>query len=167
MQVGSRRESGFTLLLVLGLTAVLGLGLMLAGPAMREQTAREREQQWLRVGNLYALALTQYIEAAPGSLRQGPERLEELLRDNRFVGVRRHLRELYADPLRPGAPWIPVLDSSQRVVGVRSAATGRPFVEPAGYSKGVVASNGGYRYADWLFMARATSAPDARKIASQ
>jgi type II secretory pathway pseudopilin PulG len=167
MRVGRRPTRGFTLLMVLALTAVIGVGLMLAGPLWREQQARERERQWLRIGNLYAHALTQYIEASPGSSRQGPAQLEELLSDPRFLGTRRHMRQLYGDPLQPGKPWAPVLDAQGRIVGVRSMAQGRPFVEvvPPGVSASTPSS--GSTYAGWLFMARPVPHPDYRKTASR
>jgi type II secretory pathway pseudopilin PulG len=142
-------------LVLLGLVAVMGLGLALAGPIWRDQVAREREQEWLRIGQAYSRALTAYIEASPGTLRQGPERLEQLLQDERFFGTRRHLRALYGDPLQPGRPWALLRDERQRIVGVYSEAAGQPFLSIDSPQPPFLQRREGQGYPQWVFMNQA------------
>ena len=113
-------ERGYTFVAVLALLAVCMLGVSLAGPLWSERVKREREQELLRIGALYAQAIAAYRDASPGSLKQYPQRLEALLLDARYVGVQRHLRKLYGDPMNLGQPWGLVLDANQRIVGVYS-----------------------------------------------
>jgi type II secretory pathway pseudopilin PulG len=128
---------------VLVLLALCMLGLSIAGPLWSQQVRREREQELQRIGNLYAEAIAAYYNASPGSLKQYPQRLEQLLADTRYVGLRRHLRTLYPDPVNPGQPWGLVLDAEQRIVGVYSRSEQAPITEGAGS-----------RYADWKFIAK-------------
>lgn len=160
MRPGSR---GFTLLVMLGLLAMLGLGLAMAGPAWQDRIQREREQEWLRIGDLYAQAVESYVQSSPGSLRIGPAHLEDLLLDMRFVGVRRHLRQAYADPLQPLQGWQLMRDGQGRIAGVFSSAQGTPFIvqAPAGSRLQLRAQGSGY--SRWAFVARRPSNPSNSK----
>ena len=161
-KAGGRRtaQGGYTLVVVLLLLALVSLGLAQAGPLWSQQVRREREQELLRIGRLYALALASYREASPGSLKQFPDRLDALLRDTRFVGTVRHLRMLYPDPVNPGQPWGLVRDDGGRVVGVRSLSSDAPLaarpVLPGG--RPLLAGPQAYpqaaqQYKDWIFLA--------------
>jgi type II secretory pathway pseudopilin PulG len=141
-----RGERGYTFIAVLALLAVCMLGVSLAAPVWSQQVKREREQELLRIGALYAQALASYRDASPGSLKQYPPRLEALLLDTRYVGVQRHLRKLYADPMNPGQPWGLVLDAEQRIVGVYSLSEEAPLAEGSAR-----------RYSDWKFIAKGKS----------
>lgn len=117
-----RGEAGYTFVAVLVLLAVCMLGLSVAGPLWSDAVKREREQELKRIGSLYATALQTYRDASPGSLKQYPQRLDALLLDNRYVGIRRHIRKLYADPTNPNEPWGLVLDEQQRIRGLYSTS---------------------------------------------
>lgn len=146
------RSRGFTLLVMLCLLAALGVGLALAGPAWRDRVLREREAEWLRVGALYAQALDSYVQSAPGAIRQLPARVEDLLLDTRFVGVRRHLRQAYNDPLQPTQPWQILRDEQGRIVGFFSSLQAEPFIAqpPAGMRVQLRADGTGY--SRWAFV---------------
>jgi len=153
MPRGSARKSrqfGLTYVTVLVLVALMGLGLAKWGPLWAERAQREREQDLLRVGTLYASAVESYWRASPGSARQYPKRLEDLLLDTRYVGTQRHLRRLYADPLQPNRPWGLVRDSDGRIRGVYSQDVRKPFARAA-REIGNVRLPDASRYSDWLF----------------
>ena len=143
-------QSGFAFVLVLFTLAALSIGLAVVGPAWSEQARREREQDLLRVGRLYAQALESYRNAAPGTLKQYPLRLEDLLEDRRFVGVRRHLRKLYADPMNAGQPWGLIRDTEGRVQGVYSRSEEPPLARRP-IDLGVTLLEPAQRYSDWKF----------------
>ena len=157
MRVGRHRaQRGFTFVAVLLLLALCMLGLAVAGPIWSAQLKREREQELLRVGAMYARALASYRDASPGSLKQYPDRLEALLLDTRFVGVQRHLRSLYPDPMNPGQPWGLVLDADKRVLGVYRLS-GEPPVAQGPLDLGSVVLPPAQRYSDWKFTLKAKS----------
>ena len=148
------RQRGYTLVAVLVLLALCMLSLAVAGPLWSQQVRREREQELLRIGALYAQALADYRAASPGSLKQYPSRLQDLLTDTRFVGTARHLRELYADPVNPGQPWGLVHDADGRIVGVYSLSQDAPLAE-RGVDLGVTVLGPAKHYADWKFIVKA------------
>jgi type II secretory pathway pseudopilin PulG len=144
------------LVAVLLLLALVSLGLAQAGPMWSDQVRREREQELLRVGTLYAQALASYRALSPGSLKQYPDKLEALALDARFVGTVRHLRKLYPDPVNPGMPWGTVKDPSGRIVGVYSQSEAQPLADrPMRWGGGLMPA--ARSYTDWKFLAQ--SAP--------
>lgn len=144
-------QSGFTLLVVVAFVALLAVGMYRVVTVLTTQAQREHEQLLLRVGNLYALALQHYRQAAPGSLKQYPNDLKQLLLDTRFVGTARHLRDLYPDPMQPDTPWGLVRDATGGIVGVYSTSELRPFMQTSDAPRA-----GAQHYSDWKFLAKET-----------
>lgn len=144
-------ERGYTMIAMLAFVVAISLTLTAAGNLWSQEAKRDRELELLRVGALYAAALTDYRNAAPGSLAEFPQRLDQLLLDDRFVGVRRHVRKLYPDPMNPARPWGLVLDDRQRVIGVYSQSDETPVSAAPRSMPGVQANAS--RYSEWKFMA--------------
>lgn len=149
MPVGER---GFTFAAVLVLLALSTLGLSMAGPMWSQQVQRERERDLVRIGGLYARAITSYRAASPGSAKHYPVQLDELARDARYVGTMRHLRRLYPDPMLPGQPWAVVRNPDGRIIGVHSNSQAQPL------GQGIIDDRGRplpavRRYAEWQFLA--------------
>lgn len=143
-------ESGFTSIALLVAMFVIALGLSVAGPTWHEQNRRTQERELMRIGVLYAHALADFRESAPGSLKTYPKSLDELVRDTRFLGVRRHLRRLYPDPLDPARPWGVVRDIDGYIVGVYSQSSERPLATGA-IDLGDIVLPPARRYSDWQF----------------
>ncbi len=152
---GCRGQRGFTYLTVMALVALLGLGLAAIGPMWADAAQREREQELLRVGQLYAQAIGSYRASSPGSVKRYPAQLADLLQDTRFVGTRRHLRKLYADPLNPARQWGLIRAPDGGVAGVYAQDERLPFVRAA-QQVGVVQLTAAQRYSDWKFMPKET-----------
>jgi type II secretory pathway pseudopilin PulG len=144
-------QRGFTYLMVMALVALLGLGLAALGPMWSDATQRERERELLRVGALYADAIASYYKRSPGSLKSYPPKLESLISDTRFVGVKRHLRKLYADPLNPAQGWGVVAAPDGGVMGIYSMDRRKPFLQTA-VDLGSVVMPVAATYSDWKFM---------------
>ena len=144
-----RAEAGFTYLLLL--FAVAAMGLVAAGTAELWSTLarREKEQELLFIGNQFREALRRYHDAVPDARPRHPARLEDLLLDPRFPGVRRHLRQIYADPMTGQADWV-LLRQGERIVGLHSRATGQP-IKQRGFEKRDEGFAGAASYADWHF----------------
>lgn len=144
------RESGFTVTALLVVMFVVALGLSVAGPRWRDQSRRTNERDLMRVGVLYARALADFRDSSPGSLKTFPRSLDELTLDTRFLGVRRHMRRLYPDPLDPARPWGVVKDIDGYIVGVYSQSTDEPIAAGV-VDLGYIVLEPARRYSDWKF----------------
>jgi type II secretory pathway pseudopilin PulG len=148
-----RQRNGFTLVAMLVLVALISLGLAAVGPLWSQQIKREREQDLLRLGALYAQAIADFREASPGVDKRYPQDLQMLLLDERHLGIRRHLRQLYADPVGGGQPWGLIRDAEQGIVGVYSRSQDAPLAQGA-VMVGRVKLDPAQRYSDWKFLVK-------------
>jgi hypothetical protein len=148
---------GWAYLSVLFLVTLLAL---VASASLQAGTAlarRNAEQELLAIGNEFQQALRSYAGAplesptAPELMGlRGPRTLEELLRDPRAPGIRRHLRRIYADPLTGRPDWGLVRDRDGLIVGVYSLAPGRP-IRQAGFDATWAHFENSESYQDWIF----------------
>ncbi|NIM43000.1 MAG: type II secretion system protein [Hydrogenophaga sp.] len=92
-----------------------------------QQAQREREAELLRVGSAIAAAIGRYHEGTPGTVKRWPSSLEDLLDDRRMIGLRRHLREVYADPITRQPRWGLVAAPDGGIAGVYSLGGGVPI----------------------------------------
>ena len=145
---GTRRgTAGYAyllLLLTLALLAVAASGSVVLGHALERRAA---ERALLETGDEFRRALQSWRRFGAA----GPATLEDLLRDPRALGVRRHLRRLPHDPLTGTPQWGLVLDGQRRIVAVYSLAPGRPL-QRAGFD--ALAQPGfedAESYAQWRF----------------
>ena len=118
-----RRQAGFTYLGLLLAIALLGLGLTAASEVWSTVARRQRIEQLEWVGQQYVRAIGSYYESSTGSAKAFPKTLQDLLEDRRFVFVRRHLRQVYANPLTGAADWELVRAPDGGVRGVRTVTT--------------------------------------------
>ena len=125
----------------------------IVGPAWSQKVDRQRERELIRIGSLYARAIANYHDLSPGSAKQYPQRLDELLLDTRFVTTVRHLRALYPDPVNPGQPWGLMRDEAQKIIGVYSQSERVPLVT-GGIDAGGFNLLPATRYTDWKFSIR-------------
>ncbi|MDB5804527.1 MAG: type secretion system pseudopilin PulG [Betaproteobacteria bacterium] len=142
-------DRGFTLLGVLLLVAVLAIvtsATLSAGLAMQRRAA---EQELLFTGREFQHAFRSYYETAVSTPRY-PLKLEDLLRDPRFPGVRRHLRRLYADPITGKAEWGLIQAPGGGIMGVYSLAKGTPIKVDL-FDAELTGFEGKSSYAEWKF----------------
>lgn len=149
--VARRKQGGFTLVLVLAALFFSALAVQKVMAVLSQQAQREREAQLLRVGAAYVLAIRAYHEGSPGSVKRWPPSLEALIDDRRFVTLRRHMRQLYADPVTRGGEWglVPAPDGG--IAGVYSRSEERP-IRTAGPLFQAVGLPEAQRYSDWKFV---------------
>lgn len=155
----SVKVAGFAYVLLLALIAVIAL---LASSAIRlgaQMSRRDAEQSLLFVGSEFSSALRSYAAFANAPLSsplpaaaalRGPRTLEELLKDNRSPGLKRHLRKIYADPMTGLENWGLVKDPAGFIVGVYSLAPGRP-IQQTGFDARLSNFEEAQTYADWVF----------------
>ena len=142
-------QRGTILLTLLFLVVLLGLAASLAGQALKDYVQREREDELLWRGQQYRQAIASYVKGQSG-VHMYPSSLEDLLRDPRYPGVVRHLRRPYDDPMT-GQPWELIRDGGNRVVGVRSSSTLKPFRQD-GFDKELETFSGKGSYREWEFV---------------
>jgi type II secretory pathway pseudopilin PulG len=120
-----RLEAGFTYLALMILVATLALAtsatLTLGSIAQR----REAEQRLLEVGAAYRQAIASYLNSSPAAAAATPPALADLLKDPRYPGVRRHLRQLYPDPITGKAEWGLVPAPGGGIMGIHSLSDAR------------------------------------------
>lgn len=128
--ISMARQQGLAYLMVLYLIALFSIALLATSVAWQWQSRRENEQTLFWVGKQYQLAIQQYYEATPGTQKQYPKNLDELLLDTRFVNARRYLRKRYADPMSPGQNWRLIMAPGGGIMGVSSESAHISFRAP-------------------------------------
>lgn len=147
----THRASGFTYVAMLFALAVFSVGTATFLQYWSENVRRERERDLLLVGREFAFAIRTYYESSPGTVKQYPKSLEELLSDPRFVGTRRHLRRVYRDPVTSLPQWGIVQAPGGGVMGVFSQGSGTPR-KRNGFPPWVQVSGDAGKYSDWKFV---------------
>jgi type II secretory pathway pseudopilin PulG len=154
MRLGSAaHQTGFAFPVILFMIAMFGLSLTVVGTSWSEVSRREKEVELLRVGSMYANAIAYYYRASPGSVKRYPASLDELLEDRRFVGVRRHLRYRYIDPVSH-SDWGLMLAADGTIRGVYSLSRHTPLKKTA-FEYAGIALPAARSYQDWKFVAPA------------
>ncbi|MDZ4281192.1 MAG: type II secretion system protein [Hydrogenophaga sp.] len=141
----SKAPNGFAYLLLLVLIAVLGVASSAAVSMGASIARRDAEQHLLTIGAAFQQAL-----ASHGGR---PRELDELLKDHRVPGIRRHLRRIPFDPLTGRDSWGVVRDAQGGIVGVHSLAPGKPL-KRRGFNSRWKAFEEAGSYRDWVFGAR-------------
>jgi type II secretory pathway pseudopilin PulG len=114
------RERGFTYVWVLLAVALTSAALASVAEQASLSAERQRTVHALWVREQYRSAIDSYAAVGEGTGRRGPERLEQLLRDERGGVVRRHLRMMYPDPVTGRSDWILVRGEDGSIVVVKS-----------------------------------------------
>ncbi|SFU89515.1 type II secretion system protein [Pseudoduganella namucuonensis] len=158
-----RHCGGFAYIWTLMLIGFMGASLVIGSELYATAARRDKEAQLLFVGHEFRQALGRYHEAkGAGGVAQYPLTLEELLKDPRYPGAKRHLRRLYADPVTGKAEW-GLIRQQGRIVGVHSLSELQP-IKQGGFHEEDRMLHKKARYADWLFTYPAdmfTNAPPA------
>lgn len=124
----SGRQAGFTYVGLVVFVAILGLvgaATLKVDGLLRRAAA---EQELLEIGAAYSAALRSYAAATPRGMTPVPPTLQDLLKDPRFPGTRRHLRKIFVDPVTGKAEWgIVYLGDKTGVLAIHSLSQARPL----------------------------------------
>ena len=137
---------GFAYLWTLMLVAFMSVGLTIGASLYTTAMQRDKERELLFIGHEFRNAIGSYYLAGNN---QYPLTLDDLLKDPRYPGVKRHLRRLYADPVTGKAEWT-LVRIQGRIVGVRPTSTRRP-IKQDNFDDDDAGLRGKRRYADWTF----------------
>ena len=153
-----RRQQGFTYLSLVILLAIMGL---VGAAALKVESLLARaaaEQELLEIGAAFSAALDSYAAATPQGKPPQPPTLQDLLKDNRFPGIRRHLRKVFVDPISGKAEWgITYLGDKVGVIGVYSLSQAQPL-KLANFDARFQNFENKTHYADWKFTANGQGA---------
>jgi type II secretory pathway pseudopilin PulG len=119
-------RNGFTYVGVMILLAIIALASVATLSVGSTMQRRMNEEELLFIGGQFAEAFRSYYEATPVGQRNYPSKLDELLRDPRYPGVRRHLRRIYVDPITASAQW-GLVTAPGGIVGVHSRSNEHPL----------------------------------------
>ncbi len=146
-------QHGFTYVWLLVAVAVMAAGLAAIGEVASTAAKREKEAELLFVGDLFARAIAEYHASSPGA-PQYPQKLEDLLADNRYPNARRYLRRIYPDPMTGRADWVLARGPGGGIVGVHSQSLDRPL-KTGNFPRGYESFAGATTYSAWRFVPHA------------
>ena len=153
MPIGKHRvnhQTGFTYMGLLMVVAIAGIGLAGVGIVWHQDAQREREKELLFIGQAYRNAIGSYYENSPSTAKQFPQTLQDLILDTRFPNIKRHIRQLYADPFARDKDWNFVLQQG-KITGVYSNSTLKP-IKKVGLPKEFEALDAAEKYEEWRFV---------------
>lgn len=147
----NKHVRGFTYLSLIVVVAIIALvtasGIKLGSVLQRSRA----EQELLDIGAAFSDALKSYADATPQGMPPEPPSLQDLLKDPRFPGTRRHLRKIFVDPMTGKAEWGIVYRGDKiGVLALYSLSDAKPVKIgnfPARYS----GFEGKSRISDWKF----------------
>ena len=116
-------QCGYTYIGLLVIVVILGLMLTVVSRVWTMTVQREREAQLLWIGDAYRMAISSYVSTGG----QYPLTLELLLADDRFPVPKRHLRQLYADPMTGKPDWTLIQNPGGGIMGVASSSKAAPI----------------------------------------
>lgn len=159
-------SGGFTYLGLLFIVAIMGLAMALAAQVWETTIRREKERELLFVGKQIRQAIGSYYAEMPDGVKRYPQRLEDLLQDNRFPGVKRHLRKLYRDPVTGGAEWGLVQSGEGGIQGIYSVSPLTPL-KKTGFDTADMGFESKLHYSEWRFVYVPSQSANAESAAGE
>jgi type II secretory pathway pseudopilin PulG len=148
-----RAPRGFTYLALLFAVAIAGVVLAAVGVLWSTERQRQREAELLVIGGEFRAAIAGYYESSPGLVKRYPAKLDDLLKDDRFLSVRRHLRQVYLDPMTATHEWGLTMAPEGGIMGVYSLSETTP-IKQSGFPPEWAGFEGKQHYSDWIFAYR-------------
>lgn len=145
------QQTGGIYLLTLFVVALVGLTVAGASAVWSTQRQREREAELLAIGSEFERAIQSYYESSPGVIKSYPPQLEELLKDNRFLYPKRHMRQIYVDPMTGERDWKLVPAPQGGVMGVASYSDKKP-IKTKRFDDRHIQFVGKEKYSEWQFI---------------
>lgn len=150
------RYAGFTYLVMLFAVAISGAMLAAGSVIWQNEAQRNRERELLKIGEEFRRAIGLYYERTPGAVKRYPEKLEDLLRDDRYLSLQRYLRRIYHDPMTGKPEWGLVSGPGNTITGVYSLAPATPM-KVSGFADSQKDFAGAPSYSAWRFVYRPTA----------
>lgn len=144
------RQAGSIYLAMLFAVAFLGVAIGAAATVWSTQRQREREHELLVIGGEFQQAIRSYYLESPGMVKTYPAKLEDLIKDERFLYVKRHLRQIYVDPMTGTRNWKLIIAPQGGIMGVSSLSE-KIGIMAGGQDDRLINLNGIRTYSEWVF----------------
>ena len=155
------RQRGLTYVAVLFIIALHGTVLGAVGRVWHTAQQREKERELLFVGDQFRRAIRAYAQSGPGLAGQLPRSLDDLIRDPRLPGIKRHLRKVFVDPMTGSMEWGLVrTPDGAGIVGVYSRSEVAP-IKTANFQPDDREFEGAAKYSEWKFQYKPFNVPAA------
>lgn len=141
-------DKGFTYPAALLMIVIVSSSFMVAQKQWSTTMKRERERELFFRAEQIIQAIDSYYLA--GS-KQYPRSFKVLLKDNRFPGLKRHLRQIYKDPMTDHGDWGVVYDGRGGIKGVFSTSELEPM-RKGGFEKKYKTFENKKKYKEWKFI---------------
>lgn len=112
------------------------------------QTYFSKERRLIAAAEEIVTALKACRDGSPGTAKDFPMALNDLMRDPRMLSDTRYLTTLPVDPITQKQEWGLVKNQNGQIVGVHSLSN----EAPTPFAK-LLAFKGGEKYSDWKFAA--------------
>jgi len=145
-----RWQGGFTYLALLFFVAIFSASLAAAAVLWSTMQQRQQEQELLFIGASVRQAIGLYYQKTPGTIKHYPNRLEDLLQDNRQATVNRYLRKIERDPFTGQVKWGLVRAPDGGIMGIYSESEKAPIKRHFGVEG--VNFLGTKKYSEWRFI---------------
>lgn len=108
-----------------------------------------KERRLVAAGDKMTEAIQSYYVLSPGTVKQLPRSVSDLVLDPRFLGDKKHLQVVEIDPMTEKQEWDEIRNDKGELIGVRSQSRKAPTIignllAPAGSGSG--------HYSDWRFV---------------
>lgn len=144
-------ERGFSYIWLLLFIAFMGYGLTVVAEIQSTVSQREKERALLAIGRQFREAIRRYHETqVTGTKKEYPASLDDLLKDPRYPGVKRHLRQIFVDPMT-GQPEWGLVKVGERIVGVHSLSERTP-IKKDNFELEDLQFLGKQKYVEWVFV---------------
>jgi len=150
----ARRARGFILMalvIFMGVMAIVAGVAIITGAQFQRRTS---EEQLIFVGGEFRGAIQSYYDAGadlPAGSPRYPARLEDLLADPRSKALKRHLRQIYPDPLTGRLDWGTVQAPGGGIIGVYSQSPAKA-VKLYGFPPEFKYLEGKTKISEWQFI---------------
>ena len=111
------------------------------------ETYLNQERRLVTAGQEIVTALAAYRAASPGSAKELPRDLSELLHDPRMLADKGYLATLPVDPVTQKQEWGVIKNKAEQIIGVHSQSTATPT-----WIGRILSRQSGSTYADWQFV---------------
>jgi hypothetical protein len=128
------------------LVVALGIAFLLGTSGF--QTYWSKERRLIAAAGEIVTALKAYRDASPGTAKEFPLELADLMRAPRMLADKGYLTTLPLDPVAQKQEWGVVRNKNNQVIGVHSLSNESPTL----FAK-LFSLRGGEKYSDWKFLA--------------
>ena len=130
--------------LIVAVIAAIAVALLL-GTGL--ETYLNQERRLVSAGQEIVAALEAYRAASPGSAKELPRDLSELLHDPRMLADKGNLSTLPVDPMTQKQEWGVIKNNAKQIIGVHNLSSATPT-----WIGRILSLRSGDTYAHWQFL---------------